>query len=210
MPTLERWRSTWNGLGVAVPADLHARLIASYSEPHRKYHTTHHLDECLAKFSEVRSQAGHPEEIELAIWFHDAIYDTKRKDNEEKSAQWARAAMLDAGLGEARAERVRRLVMATCHDAVPEGEDARILVDVDLSILGAAPERFDEYERQVREEYAWVPGILFRRERRKILKSFLERPRIYSTRHFHEAHERHARENLRRSLERLKKRWLVI
>jgi len=203
MPTLEQWRTTWTGLGVAAPADLYRRLIASYSEPHRKYHTPLHLDECLAKFSGVRSQASHPEEIEVAIWFHDAIYDTKRKDNEEKSAQWARAAMLDAGLSEDRAERVRRLIMTTCHDAIPAGEDAQILVDVDLSILGAAKDRFDEYERQVREEYAWVPDTLFRRERKKILKSFLERPRIYSTQHFRETHEHQARENLRRSLERL-------
>jgi predicted metal-dependent HD superfamily phosphohydrolase len=204
VPTPEQWRRTWSGLGVATPEDLYRRLIASYSEPHRKYHTTHHLDECLAKFPEVRSQASEPEEIELAIWFHDAVYDTKRKDNEERSARWARAAMLDASLSEDRAERVGRLVMATCHDAIPEREDARILVDVDLSILGATKERFDEYERQVREEYAWVPDFLFRRERKKILKSFLKRPRIYSTPHFLETHERQARENLRRSLDRLR------
>jgi predicted metal-dependent HD superfamily phosphohydrolase len=206
MPTLEQWRATWTGLDVAAPADLYDRLIACYSEPHRKYHTPLHLDECLAKFSGVRSQSSHPEEIELAIWFHDAIYDTKRKDNEERSAQWAGAAMLDARLNEERAERVRRLIMVTCHDAIPAGADAQILVDVDLSILGAAKDRFDEYERQVREEYGWVPDALFRRERKKILKSFLKRPRIYSTQHFRETHERPARENLRRSLERLDSR----
>jgi predicted metal-dependent HD superfamily phosphohydrolase len=93
--------------------------------------------------------------------------------------------------------------MATRHKAVPRGTDAEILVDVDLSILGAAPERFDQYERQVREEYAWVPHFLFRRERKAILKEFLARPRIFSTTHFRDRYEQQARSNIERSLERL-------
>ena len=203
MPTLEQWRSTWNSLGGAVPEALYGRVIAAYGESHRRYHTPHHLDECFAVFAEARSQAEHPGEIELALWFHDAIYDTKRKDNEEKSAQWARAAMLEAGLAPDGADRVERLIMATCHDAVPQGEDAQLLVDVDLSILGAAPERFDEYERQVREEYSWVPEAIFRRERRKVLEAFLGRDTIYSTDHFRDTRERRARDNLQRSVEKL-------
>jgi predicted metal-dependent HD superfamily phosphohydrolase len=93
--------------------------------------------------------------------------------------------------------------MATRHTAVPGGTDAGILVDIDLSILGAAPERFDQYERQVREEYAWVPDFLFRRERKAILKEFLARPRIFSTTHFRDRYEQQARSNIERSLERL-------
>jgi predicted metal-dependent HD superfamily phosphohydrolase len=93
--------------------------------------------------------------------------------------------------------------MATRHKAVPRGTDAEILVDIDLSILGAAPDRFDEYERQVREEYAWVPDFLFRRERKAILKEFLARPQIFSSTHFRGRYEQQARSNLERSLERL-------
>jgi predicted metal-dependent HD superfamily phosphohydrolase len=72
---------------------------------------------------------------------------------------------------------VHALVMATGHDAVPQGRDQEVLVDIDLSILGATPARFDEYEQQVRAEYAWVPEFLFRRKRRAILGQFLARPR---------------------------------
>src|SRR5512134_4005007 len=194
MLPIARWHEMWKELGAASPdPKLRGELIARYSEPHRKYHTLQHLDECFEKLNEIRTLAERPAEIELALWFHDAIYDVKRRDNEKKSADWARTNALAAGAPAETCNRVHALVMATRHKAVPRGTDAELLVDVDLSILGAALERFDEYERQVREEYAWVPDFLFRRERRAILKDFLARPRIYSSAHFHDRYEEQAR-----------------
>jgi len=204
MPAIARWHEMWKQLGAANPdPKLHGELIARYSEPHRKYHTLQHLDECLEKLDGVRALADHPAEIELALWFHDAIYNVKRRDNEKKSADWARASALAAGTPADACNRVHSLVMATRHKEVPRGTDAEILVDVDLSILGAAPERFDESERQVREEYAWVPEFVFRRERKAILKKILARPRIFSTARFRDRYEQQARSNIERSLERL-------
>lgn len=75
----------------------------------------------------------------------------------------------------------------------------QVLVDIDLSILGASEERFAEYEQQIRSEYSFVPGWLFRRKRRSILKSFLGRNHIYSTPHFHSLLEIKARQNLHRA-----------
>jgi predicted metal-dependent HD superfamily phosphohydrolase len=194
----------WKQLGAANPdPKLHGELIARYSEPHRKYHTVQHLDECFDKFDEICPLARYPAEVELALWFHDAIYDVKRHDNEEKSADWARTSASAAGVSTDACERVCSLIMSTRHKAVPRGTDAEILVDVDLSILGAAPVRFDEYERQVREEYAWVPDFLFRRERKAVLKEFLARPQIFSSTRFRNRYERQARSNIERSLERL-------
>lgn len=194
----------WKELGAASPdPKLRGELIARYSEPHRKYHTLQHLDECFEKLDEIRTLAERPAEIELALWFHDAIYNVKRRDNEKKSADWARTSALAAGAPAETCNRVHALVMATRHKAVPQDRDAELLVDVDLSILGAALERFDEYERQVREEYAWVPDFLFRRERRAILKDFLARPRIYGSAHFHGRYEEQARSNIGHSLARL-------
>jgi predicted metal-dependent HD superfamily phosphohydrolase len=92
--------------------------------------------------------------------------------------------------------------MATRHEAVPQTRDERVLIDVDLWILGAPEKRFDEYERQVREEYGWVPGLIYRRKRRAILESFVARPTIYSTERFIERYEQQARANLARSLAR--------
>jgi predicted metal-dependent HD superfamily phosphohydrolase len=99
--------------------------------------------------------------------------------------------------------RVRALIMATCHHALAQTQDAQVLVDIDLAILGAGAARFDEYENQVRAEYSWVPEFLFRRKRREVLASFLSRPAIYSTVHFKNRLEKKARDNLARSLSAL-------
>ena len=204
MPDLPRWRATWYGLGVATPDEgLYHELIGRYAEPHRRYHTTQHLNECFARLDEASDLAQRIHEVELALWFHDAVYGTRNQDNEEQSAELAKAAAGHGGLVAAVGERVHALILATKHDAEPTNDDAALLVDVDLAILGAAAERFDEYERQVREEYSWVPGFLFRRKRREILTAFLERPRVYNTEHFHGRYEAAARANLARSIEQL-------
>jgi predicted metal-dependent HD superfamily phosphohydrolase len=201
MPDLERWRATWTGLGIRAPDDrLYAEVVARYSEPHRRYHTTLQLDECFARLDEAWSAADQFYEVELALWFHDAVYEVRNQDNEERSASWAHAAAAQSGLPIAVAERVHGLILATKHDASPPTRDAALLVDVDLAILGAPVERFDEYERQVREEYSWVPGFLFRRKRREILEAFLARPHVYSTEYFRASYEAPARANLARSI----------
>jgi predicted metal-dependent HD superfamily phosphohydrolase len=200
MPSLERWRELWRQLHGNAEPKLYNELVSRYREPHRRYHTTRHLDECFEKLDEGRGLARHPAEVELALWFHDAIYDTRRQDNEQQSADWARTSAGHAGISSEAAERVHALIMTTRHEALPSGADAELLVDVDLSILGAAPERFDEYERQVREEYSWVPDFVFRRKRAQILRGFLARPAIFSTPHFRGRYERQARANLERSL----------
>ncbi len=205
MPDRAQWNRLWTRLGVAGPdTTVFERLMAAYSEPHRKYHTHQHLDECLAMFEELRTEATHPEEVELALWFHDAIYDTRRQDNEAKSAAWARATARAGGLPAHVSDRIQQLIMVTRHDAEPREPDEKVMVDVDLSILGAAAGRFDEYEAQIREEYAWVPGVVFRAKRRGILKGFLARASIFNTPKFVKTHEARARANLERSLERLR------
>jgi len=204
MTSLERWREAWRELGANASDDaLFERLLACYGEPHRHYHTRQHLTECFGHLDELRVCAEHPAEVEIALWFHDAIYAPRKRDNEQRSAQWASDCVLAAGAEAAVAARVHDLVMATCHRAVPTTRDAEVLVDVDLAILGAEPRRFDEYEAQVRREYAWVPGILYRRERRKVLMEFAQRATIYCTAPARAAREAQARQNLAWSLAKL-------
>lgn len=191
------WLATWAQLGVARPDEaLYMQLFDRYRETHRHYHTLQHLSECLALLAETAEQPDHPAEVALALWFHDAIYDTARKDNEACSAQWARSALAEAGVAPQVADRVESLIMATCHSAVPTGRDALIVVDIDLAILGADAVRFAEYEAQVRHEYAWVPALIYRFKRRAVLDSFLKRPRLYATDWFHARFESRARANL--------------
>ena len=194
----------WRALGCTEGDDaLFDRLVAAWSEPQRHYHTLQHLRECLALLDDVRAQAVHPAEVELALWFHDAVYEPARHDNEERSADWAREAMQAAGVADAAAQRVHALVMDTCHAQPPCGADAQLLVDIDLSILGAPAQRFDESDAQIRREYAHVDEDDWRRGRARVLRGFLERPAIYTTPGFHAAREAQARANLQRALERL-------
>lgn len=200
--TLAAWRTLWRELGAPADDALFGRLVAAYSEPQRHYHTLQHLRDCLELWQEVRHFAGRPAEVELALWFHDAIYDPTRHDNEERSADWARQSVMQAGLPTGAATRVHALVMATKHDAVPVDGDARLLVDVDLAILGATAERFDAFDAQVRREYAHVPEADFRVGRGRVLRGFLQRPQIYATGLFRRRFEAQARENLARAIER--------
>jgi predicted metal-dependent HD superfamily phosphohydrolase len=195
--TVEAWQRLWTELGATeVPRGLFNQLVAAHSERHRSYHTLQHLRECLAHFEAASSLARRPAEVEAALWFNDAVYDPKARDNEERSADWAARSLLAAGCDAAVAERVRGLVLATDGHAASDEPDTRLLLDADLAILGAAPARFGEYERQVRAEYAHVPEAEFRSRRAQVLAAFLARPRIYLTSAFHDALEQRARANL--------------
>jgi len=190
------WAQAWANLGLQQQPGLFEALLAAYNEPQRHYHSQQHLAECLAHFDQARHLAEHPGEVEIALWFHDAIYDVRGKSNERLSADWAVRALLTSNASEATQRRVEQLIMATKHDVTPTRSDEQLLVDIDLSILGATPERFAEYDRQVRAEYSWVPGFVYNMKRRSVLKSFLARPNIYSTSYFRERNETQARINL--------------
>lgn len=196
--SLQHWQDLWQRLGLAGDGtEWHARLTTAYSEPQRAYHTLQHLEECLHEFDEAKLAGGmaHPDVVEMALWFHDAVYDPQGAQNEELSAAMA----VEALAGHDCAAEVRRLILLTqSHQpqADAEGADDAWMIDIDLSIFGQPPERVLEYEQQIRQEYAWVPEAVYREKRREILAAFLERPRIYLTDEFHARHDRRARENL--------------
>ena len=195
------WRRAWRGIGANDDGDaLFASLIAAYREPHRRYHTLQHLGECIDLFERVGATAVHPAEVESALWFHDAVYDVQRPDNEARSADWLGEAAGAAGIAVDVTERVRAMIMATRHAALPKGVGEQLLVDIDLAILGADDARFAEYERQIRAEYAFIPDASFAARRRDILARFLSRERIYSMPRLHDELERPARANLARAI----------
>lgn len=195
--SLERWQSTWSKLRLEAPQpQVFDAIIQHYSEPHRHYHTARHLEECFAKLEELRAEAQHLGEIELALWFHDAVYAVSLHDNEEQSAKWAYACLQAVNAPIEMMERVYSLVMATRHHAPPSNIDAKILVDVDLSILAAPCSRFQEYEQQIRNEYRHVPSLQFKQKRKRVLESFLNRARIFNTDTFFERYELQARNNI--------------
>jgi predicted metal-dependent HD superfamily phosphohydrolase len=201
----DRWIRFWAAAGAAGDPEPEWRALAArYAEPHRAYHTMAHIAHCLEEFEEVRGLAADPVAVELALWYHDAVYDPRATDNEARSAELARGAAGAMGLTRERADRAAALILVSTHRAAAEDPDARLFADIDLSILGRPSAIFAEYERQVRVEYAWVPEPHFRSARSAILKSFLDRPSLYATPHFREKYEAMARLNLSVSLHRLR------
>lgn len=197
------WHDTWNEAELTPPEWAFADLLCRYSEPHRHYHTSQHLQECFEQFERLRGYCPQPLPVLLAIWYHDAIYNSRASDNEGRSAELADDVLAVAGASPALRADVRRLIEVTRHSAVPQGEDEIVLVDVDLAILGAPFARFWEYEEQVRSEYAWVDDNRWREGRGAVLRGFLKRPFIYGTAAFRSSLEAVARDNLEASLARL-------
>ena len=204
--------------GAAVPAadpvaaaQAGADLVGRWSEPHRRYHGLTHLHEVLAAVDHL-ARAGHlapPDRTAavLAAWFHDAVYSvTDAEDNERDSAALAARVLHDLGARPGLVERVVTLVLDTVeHDLDRAVEDPARLVlhDADLWVLAAPTARFDEYCRQVREEYAHVPVGRYAKARSDVLRPLLARERLYRTDFAHRNWEGDARENLARELTRL-------
>lgn len=191
---------------VADHRDTYDALRTAYSETHRFYHSAEHISACLRRLDEVAELANVPEEVELALWFHDAIYAPRGRNNERKSADWASDFLTLAGVREERRGRVWRHIIATEHNAVPTDPDSALVVDIDLAILGSSPEAYQVFEANIRREYKWAPGPLYRRKRRDVLESFLTRPSIYGTDYFRDRCESAARANLRAAIRALQ-RW---
>jgi len=188
-------KAGWGG----GPTGVFQELSQCYSEPHRAYHNLHHLENVLQELAMQTGSMDQPVDVALALWFHDVIYDPRATDNEAQSARWFAERARTAGLPESLVTRVEQLIMATSHKAPPTDESMALLVDIDLGILGAVPDVFDEYERQIRREYSWVPEAAFRSGRSAVLRLFLERPRIYYTGALGRKYEQAARENINRS-----------
>ena len=200
-PARLRFSGLWRRLGARGTSDaVFDRLAAAYGEPGRAYHTLDHVMDCLALLDDADATAGERDPIEAAIWFHDVFYDSRRRDNEDRSAAWAKQTLAAASVPSETAARVAQLIRMTDHSSPPTDAGGRLLCDVDLAILGRDQAEFDDYQRRIREEYGWVSDPLYRAGRARVLAGFADRPRIYLTQRFRDRYEEAARANLRRAL----------
>jgi predicted metal-dependent HD superfamily phosphohydrolase len=190
-----------------LPPEQRAAIEQAYATPPRAYHDLRHVGEVLRHYGEVANGPGwaHPDAAAFAILYHDAIYRAGAKDNEARSAALAREHLAQWWPG-VDADRVARWIELTARhgslspDDVPE-EDARLFLDCDMAILGAAPAVFDAYDRGIASEYRGVvPGWLFTIQRRRFLKALLARERLYLSDFFHARLDADARRNLRRAV----------
>lgn len=187
---------------------LRAELIAAYAAGDRHYHDLRHIEMLLALAEACAADIADREAVEAAIWFHDAVYDTQREDNEARSAALAEAQLAGMASDE-RIARITAMIRATAGHAMPDVADAAarqdcaLFLDMDLAILGSPEADFDAYEAAVRREYDWVTEPQWRQGRRAVLAAFLARPAIYATARFRASHEAVARRNLAGAIARL-------
>jgi len=200
------WNSAFDDLGAQISKVSFERLCARYREPHRRYHNEHHLKECFESYEILfEAEFVSPGEVALAIFYHDAIYEIPGEGNEYRSAKLARKELLQLGVAEHSVTAISNMINASMHRPgyAPKTNDEKYFLDIDMSILGAPSFRFDEYERQIREEYSIYRDDQFNAGRAKILGMFLDMESIYYTDYFRGKLERKARDNVSRSLIKL-------
>ncbi|WFE37092.1 metal-dependent phosphohydrolase [Micromonospora sp. WMMD998] len=201
-----RWRETARAAGATDPAGVDragARLLAGWREPHRHHHTVAHLRTVLDVVDAYADRARHPDQVRLAAWGHDAVYDPRAGGdaNERASADLTGSLLTAAGVPAATVTGVRRLVLLTAgHEVGPDDPDGALLCDADLAVLAAAPADYDRYAAAIRREYAHVPEPDFRAGRADVLRHLLALPALYRLPETHARWEGPARANLRREL----------
>jgi predicted metal-dependent HD superfamily phosphohydrolase len=195
-----RWDEFAGRIGLA-PGDgtaLLDELIQTYAQSGRHYHNLDHIAALIELLDRHGDSVRNRDALELAIFFHDAVYVPTRSDNEAASATLARERLTKLDVDAELIREVERLILATRHGAslADSDPDLALLLDLDLSILGSECTTYAAYAQAIRREYAIVPDAIYRPNRRRVLTQFLARPRIYVTPHLYDLWEAAARANL--------------
>lgn len=182
-----------------LTAELRSELLERWNEPQRRYHNITHLRAVLRAVDVLESdgESFDGTAVRLAAWFHTAVFDPTESENNDKSAVWTEKVLAPA----APVDEVVRLVRAMGGHRVDSGDlNGAVLSDADLSVLGADPETYDTYSKDVRHEFAHVPGERFVAGRIAALEGLLERKSVYLTRAGRDMWEKQAHANLNREL----------
>jgi len=202
---LQRWQQLALTLKLGESRLLGVELVARYCESHRRYHDPAHLAQVLDLLDECSADPR----LSLAAWFHDAIYQPCRTDNEQASATLARSHLSGSALSSADIDFVAHAVLATApHANASLDHDARfdLLIDADLAILGAPAAGYRHYRSAIRGEFSTIPQHLFSAGRAAFLRAMLAQRSIFRTQAFQRRFETQARDNLRQELGQLEAR----
>jgi predicted metal-dependent HD superfamily phosphohydrolase len=181
-------------------AAVGSRLLASWSEPHRRYHGVGHLRDILAHVEELAGYADDADAVRLAAWYHDSVY-AGLPDDEERSARRAEDDLSGLGLEPQLIDEVARLVrMTITHDPAPGDHNAEVLSDADLASLAVPWERYALNTAAIRAEYAHIPDDVFRKGRLQVLVGLLDGPGVFRTEQARQQWEGPAQGNLRAEL----------
>ncbi|MFD2566907.1 HD domain-containing protein [Pseudotenacibaculum haliotis] len=175
-----------------------------YTGKKRHYHNLNHIYHMLRQAKECEAEVDDAEVVSFAIWFHDIIYKSSKKDNEEKSAEFARRTLENTELEKERVDKVYDLILSTKkHEIINPSIDNDFLLDFDLSILGQPWNVYEEYIQNIRKEYSIYPSFLYNPGRKKVLESFLRREVLYFTEKYRVLYEDQARKNLEKEIKML-------
>ena len=189
-------------LGVASPEEAYLTIRKLYSGDDRFYHTLSHIVDGLNQLPEFSDYLDDKDAFTLAWLFHDAVYDSREKDNEEKSAEVLESLCLSWGVDQDLILRAKQLVLPTKHGVNQVGtSDEKWLVDLDMSILGKPAADYDLYENNVRREYGWVSAKDWAVGRSEFLLGL--RPPYFHTHYFADQFGEQAEQNICRSLAKL-------
>ncbi|PVZ90230.1 metal-dependent hydrolase [Serratia sp. S1B] len=176
-----------------------AELLQAYHEPQRAYHQLQHIVECLALFEKVQSHIENGLALQLAIFFHDVVYQPRSVSNEQNSALWMQQQLAGA-LPQTQLDKIATWILATQQHATASESDLAYLLDIDLAILGSSAARFAEYQQQIRQEYVWVDERIYQEKRAQVLRQFYLTQPLYQTRYFQQHYEQQAKTNLLHAL----------
>ncbi len=197
----------WNDLTSKTSTDkalsdsLWQEIEQNYSEKNRHYHNLNHLEFLIELAYEQQPNLKDFDAMLYSVFYHDIIYKTKHKDNEAKSASLAEAQLAKLNVPNEQIQRVSQQIMATKTHLFSPDLDTNYLLDFDLAILGASPEKYAAYTVQIRKEYAAYPDFLFKPGRKLVLEHFLGLDFIYKTTVFRTELEEAARTNLKNELD---------
>ena len=196
----ERFQALWNRCEApSDPRPVFEDLLCRYCEPHRIYHRCTHLVHCFRQLDLAYTLIQDPDAVEMALWFHDAIYTPRSSDNEKESAElFVRAA--GDHFQPSFISKVYELILVTAHKELAQESDKQFIADIDLSSFGVDWEEFLRDTKALREEQADSSDAMFYPAHAKFLNSLLGRPRIFGTVFFYGRCEQRARENITRLL----------
>lgn len=201
--TSSNWHQLCTQLGIVASAGdaTWQQIEAAYTAADRHYHHLRHLEAMFAILADL--PLVHGTSVALAVWFHDLIYDVRRQDNEAQSAEAALRFGQAQALPSELLQQVEALILSTAgHSPRWDHPDCQALLDADLAILARPAAAYDAYAEAIRQEYRRYPTFLYKKGRRKVLRSFLDRPQLYFTPHLQAQWEGPARANLARELHR--------
>ncbi|GEM_PF-516165 len=185
---LENLKSLWDQY---VPQNaktdhIFKDLLAKYSEPHRAYHNVGHLVEVFEAFKEYEDRWQDPQAVALAMFYHDAVYDVLRNDNEGQSAEYARQMLLDLKLSDEKINRICDMVKLTETHMVSKNDyDAALMLDIDMAVVGQSADKYQRYAKAVRAEYlTGFSADKYAEGRTAFLASVKSKSRIFITDEF--------------------------